>query len=252
MSEKYTWDTDGGAGGGNSIAPPDGAPEGMDYRAINNVTREIMAAEARDLADRNGSVLLTGSSGTYTATVFRSLGGGALPGFIRLTFRAPDDYVGAATLAIQDSDAATYGPNPLTLAQGGDVDLVAGGIYDAYFDGTGWRIISNAVPVRSFEAPTSEIASRAFTADDNGRNLRVTNTSGIVLELTGGGLGGGGRKVNLLDPNGYGLTLLNNTAGAIFTTWSSGIPSGGADALAGRAGYLLQLDASNFLAVAYA
>lgn len=71
MPEISAWDP---SANNNTSSPPDGAPEGMAYSAVNNVIREVMAVIARYYRDNNSSIVSTGSanviqvttSGTYT------------------------------------------------------------------------------------------------------------------------------------------------------------------------------------------
>lgn len=53
----------------NNDSPPDGAPEGMAFSAVNNVMREMMAVRKRHYEDTNGSKQSAGDSVNLTLTL---------------------------------------------------------------------------------------------------------------------------------------------------------------------------------------
>lgn len=65
MSDLQYWDV---VADNNTTAPPDGAPEEWNPDDVNAWGREVMAAMKRHVADNNGSLVFTGSSGAYAVT----------------------------------------------------------------------------------------------------------------------------------------------------------------------------------------
>jgi len=65
MTNVSKWSTTAGS---NSTTSPDGFPENMAPSGLNNSSREMMAALAKNHNDQNGSLILGGSGGAYTLT----------------------------------------------------------------------------------------------------------------------------------------------------------------------------------------
>jgi hypothetical protein len=88
----------------NNSTPPDGAPEGMAYAAVNDVIREIMAVLRRWYADNNGSLTAGGTANAITLTANEAHT--ALYDAFTIRFRAASANTGAVTLNINSIGAA--------------------------------------------------------------------------------------------------------------------------------------------------
>jgi len=120
----------------NNSAPPDGAPENMDYSAVNNVIRECMAVMARFYKDLNGSLTTTGSADTYAVTLNSSPGAYFQGMWVAVEINVTN--TGASTINVN-----SYGAKNIKRADGSDVlagDLQAGQIYELRYDGAVFRV----------------------------------------------------------------------------------------------------------------
>ena len=171
MADVRTWSTTAAS---NNSAPPDGAPENMNYSAVNDTMREMMAAVARQYQDTRGGIVAGGTAnaltlatqGTYT-TAFAGL---------RVSFEAANTNTGAATIAV-DSIAATA-----IVAPGGDAlqggEIIAGRVYDIVYDGTQFQLMSTSAP------PSLELGgSSAVDLTDSNNVLNVGMGSGAHIAM---------------------------------------------------------------------
>lgn len=123
MAELSDWDV---SAAGNDFTAPDGFPEGMQFSDVNNSAREIMAVLAREYADRNGSLVSTGSGGTYALTSNRTLG--AYANGQTFKFRANHTNAGASTISVGGLGAkAICRPDGSAIIAGA---IQSGGIYE--------------------------------------------------------------------------------------------------------------------------
>lgn len=231
MSEVYQWDT---TAANNNDPPPDGWPENQGYNTVNNCAREMMAAEARDLADKNGTLLTTGSAALYSLTSNRTIT--ALFDGLIMGFRCHVGNAGAATtLNLNGLGAAN-----VELPDGDAPLLVADGIYLVVYDAPGgrWQVISATTPEDAL--PTITVRNGAYTltaAEFKGDIIRWTG-SGNTLDVPAGviSLNGLARFITF----GTSFDLTNNTGAIIYRTDSATpIPNGGTVTLSGEAYTLL-------------
>ena len=112
----------------NGFSVPDGFPENMNYRDVNNAAREIMAVMARYNSDTNGSLTSGGTASAITLTA----NGTYLTYTVGLTFvwRAAL----TSTTASPTIDINSMGAKPITTGFPGY--LQAGGLYQTIYDGT--------------------------------------------------------------------------------------------------------------------
>lgn len=121
MAEINDWETDPA---NNSLAPPDGAPEGMLFADVNDTLRETMAVEKRVHTDNSGSLTAVGSGSKVTITPARSipllydgltfrfvLSGAATASNINLTI-AVSGVSGTFSLLNQDGSDTTWSTLP--------------------------------------------------------------------------------------------------------------------------------------------
>lgn len=132
--EVYDWDN---SAANNNSSPPNGFPENMQYSAVNNAAREVMAVVARYF-DAVEGIQTAGTSNAYTLTVAQTLSAYA-EGQLFL-FEADRANTGAVTLNVNALGAVavvdTYG-NALVAD-----DIVVGGRYMAQHDGTDLHLIN--------------------------------------------------------------------------------------------------------------
>src|SRR5258706_11521909 len=95
MAEFYDWSV---VAATNNFAPPNGAPENMDYRDVNDTIRELMAQQARWRESVRGGTTTGGSQPAYTFTAPQTLGAYAVGQIF--TFIAHADSTGAVTLNV--------------------------------------------------------------------------------------------------------------------------------------------------------
>lgn len=128
MSNVSQWSTSAAS---NNTAPPDGFPEGQAPSTVNDCSREVMAAVARQFQDSDGSLVTAGTGIAYTMTT--NNGNAALADIGLLVFRAHLANTGSATLAVDGLAAKTM------KADGNDLvanDLVADTLYIAAYNAT--------------------------------------------------------------------------------------------------------------------
>lgn len=123
---------------GNSLAPPNGFPEDMDYSDVNNSARELMSVVARNYRDENGSLNASGindltvsTNGVYAA-YFQGL---------HIGFRAANNNTGPMTLALNGLAAA-----PLLNTAGAPMQensIIAGLLHFVVYNGSTFQLITN-------------------------------------------------------------------------------------------------------------
>ncbi len=128
----------------NSLAPPDGFPEGMPYRAVNDAARELMAALARWYADHNGSVVTSTSSGVITVALNRTAASGSATDEEIGSFVARVPSATGAATSIRVNNGITrplHTPNDSRI---GARNQLSPGLYSFVYNRTGnrWQTLS--------------------------------------------------------------------------------------------------------------
>jgi len=129
------WDTT--AANNGAADPSVGWAEGQLPSTVNNSARGMMAAEARNFKDNNGSLTTAGSANAYTLTINNTWT--AYANGQRLSFKASFANTGAATLNVTNADATALGakairaPGDVALSAG---QIISGGRYDVQYDTT--------------------------------------------------------------------------------------------------------------------
>ena len=176
MSELKDWSTTAAS---NNSAPPNGWPENMNYSAVNDTGREVMAVVARYDRDTRGDLTAGGTAnaltltpaGTYTA-YFAGM---------QFGFTAAITNTGAATLNV-----SALGAKSIVTADGSALSsgqLIAGRVYKCVYDGTQFQLLA---PVK-----VQTLALDGTTAVDlinSTAVLRVAPGTGQHLEMDGNGI----------------------------------------------------------------
>jgi len=211
MAEIYDWDV---VAANNNATPPDGWPENMAYNFANNTAREDQAAIKRDLDDKNGTLVTTGTPPNYELAPNRSVS--LLSGLV-FGFRVHSGNSGGATTL----NVAGTGPEPVLLPDGSDPVLATNGIYQVVWNDTlsRWQLLTATVAEATLPAVTDVTTSRTLTAGDlNGPLLSVRNP-GIVLTLPQG-LVSAGNKLRIIrdGPSNFDIDISSWGAGALLRT----------------------------------
>lgn len=208
MSEVYTWDK---VAANNNDAPPDGWPENQAYSSVNNCAREMMAALARDLADRNGTLTSTGTAPAYAVTSNRTIA--ALTDGLIIGFRAhANSGGGAVTLNLNGLGAQAVenpGPSPFSTFP----NITAGDIVLVVWDNaqTRWQLLS-ALTGGAFGGVTPlGISSTpvAFTAAHVGGPVIYVNANNAIFTFPTGLPRG---RIRIANPNRYNYVINNLSA----------------------------------------
>lgn len=167
MSEILNWDV---AAANNNDPAPDGFPEGMAYSEVNDSSREVMAAIAREEQDTNGTIGTVGAGLIFTATADRTF---TLADGVKLAVKFNvTTGAGVKTLDVNGLGARTlYLPDGETL-----FILEAGGIYLFVYNTTlgGWQLLS-----------TLGREQQLATINQRGTNWSIqSNELGTVIEIT--------------------------------------------------------------------
>lgn len=213
MSEVYTWDK---VAANNNDAPPDGWPENQAYSSVNNCAREMMAALARDLADRNGTLTTAGTAPAYTLTSNRTIT--ALVDGMLLSFKIHSGYNGAATLNLNSLGAqpirlpSSGGGSPTyTNFSTGDVVLV---VWDA---SNGWWQLLSSNPGDRYGTVTDYGSSTAvlnfLSTHVGGDTLKVPFSCNYSLPA---GLPSG--KIRMINPGQFSIDIKNAYGYSIIRT----------------------------------
>ena len=103
MAEIYDWNV---LATNNNQPPPNGFPENMDYRDVNDAAREVMAVLARFLQAIAGTGTVGGTGNAYTLTVDQTLTGGVYAQGQIFGFFADRANTGDVTLNVDGIGAA--------------------------------------------------------------------------------------------------------------------------------------------------
>ena len=229
MGEVYEYDK---SAPGNNSAPPNGWPENQAYNTVNNCAREMMAADARDLADRNGTLLTTGTAQAYSLTPNRSIGGledGMIFGF-RCHFTNAQL---PTTLNVGGTGAVS-----VLMADGSDPLLVTNGVYQVVYNGQTQRFQMLSATGGENAALTISVVSSNYTfsvADIDGEAIRIQATTSsanplnVTLPVLFSNSQYEGKRLRILNPDNAYLQFVNNLSGSILRsdTSAGSIPSGG-------------------------
>jgi hypothetical protein len=161
--------------------------EGQPRASVNNSSRSMMAAHAKDRNLKNGSIVTTGSA---NAQAFLSgLSYSSVPVGLRVTLKigATLTNTGPATLSMDGIAGVQIIDNRTGLFLVGG-ELRAGGYADFLYDGTNWILIANQV-----DRGLTNI--RVFTA--TGTYPTTTATTKVLVYAKGGGGGGGGSTTGI-------------------------------------------------------
>jgi len=241
MAEVYEYDT---TAANNNSAPPDGWPENMAPSEVNDCAREMQAADARDLADRNGTRTSSGVAPAYAVTSSRTIT--ALTTGLIQAFTAHASNSGAASTL----NLNTIGAAPLVLPGGGAPDIVAGGIYVAVYDGANWQIVSVTTPSASVPTLVAVSSSRDLaSADRNGPVLNVTTA--LTLTLPSVAFMTAGDRIRILNYQALSFDLTVSLAGTtVYRADASGAANfgtGDTETLSGTAYTLLAVTTTTFV-----
>jgi len=211
MGEVYEYDT---TAANNNDSPPDGWPEGMDYNQVNNCAREMMAADARDLADRNGSITSSGTAPDYTVTSNRSITAlGASQDGLIMAFTAHAENSGVASTLNLNS----LGAKDLQLPDGSIPIIEANGVYVVVYDQSNnrWQMLSATAPEESANPLSNVSSSRSLNSSDlDGPILDIQN-AGVTLTVPNPS-GADGQRYRIVNTVASSFDLQNSSGGTIY------------------------------------
>ena len=191
MSDIQNWSTTAAS---NNSASPDGWPEAMAPRGINNSARENMAAIRRLYGDWNGALTSGGSSNAYTLSPNRTIA--AYAAGINFTFLANHANTGAATLNVSSLGAKDIRDRNGVALTG--AEIASGGVVEVVYDNSnGYFRATNLVANSASSTPSaSETVQGIVELATAAETLTGSSTS---LALTPGGFAGN----KSLSGNGY-------------------------------------------------
>jgi hypothetical protein len=177
MAEIYDWDI---VADNNNSAPPDGAPENMNYQEVNDTIREIMAVLARFLKATGGAITTAGSSNAYTLTSGQSIGAYAAGQVF--TFTADRTSTGAVTLNIDG-----VGASNLLDARGqqaGSGDIVSGVVYSVVRRSSDFQLISSLTSA-GLLALVRDTLNKSYTTGGASNAFTITTGFSLTALTTG-------------------------------------------------------------------
>src|SRR5262245_13919445 len=222
MSQIYSYDI---AAANNNSAPPNGAPEFMEYEQVNDTLRELMAAMKRWQVASQSGVTSAGTQPAYTLTSGQSLS--AYANGQTFAFLAHATSTGNVTLNVDALGAVAVRDSKGNQLGSGDIQ--ANGIYVVTKTAASWRVIGHvsSATIRALvqsQSYTTGGTSNAFTvttglfaAYANGQIICFTadraNTGAATLNIDGLG------AEALQDPDGAALAandiVTNQTCWAV-------------------------------------
>ena len=162
MAELRDWEI---AATDNDDPPPNGFPEGMSYREVNDAARENMAVIARHSTDTSGSMLTTGTAAALNMAPSGSYAGTFSDGD-RLSFRIHANIADSATLRVGTGLGVTDIP---IHDKNGDVveadAVIENEIVDVVYYSGAWRLVGviNPLPSITFAVRTGMVIPWAGT-----------------------------------------------------------------------------------------
>lgn len=165
----------------NTVAPPNGMPEGMLPSQVNNAAREHLAASKRSWNRSNFVTTTAGSGGNLTIQY------DVFPGYVNgetIAFIINHD-ANSYTLNIND-----WGPQPIQFADGTTATQLGLGDYVEVAFATDHFVVTNRTPARVFAAGTGVTVTNAdgvsgtttFSHADTSTQATTTNTGTTVIQ----------------------------------------------------------------------
>src|SRR5882672_1491173 len=178
MAEIFDWAI---TAGGNNSAPPNGFPENMDYRDVNDAARETMAVIARWRDAVSGVVVSTGTQPAYVLTVSQTFA--AYAAGMVFAFKAHASATGAVTLNVNTKGAVNVLDSKGNQLGSGDV--LTGGVYIvAYTSGGNFRVIGH-LSATSIQALTNNTARQAYVTTGTQPDYAITTGLGLTAYADG-------------------------------------------------------------------
>lgn len=210
MSDIYAFDV---TAANNNAAPPNGFPENMEYSAVNNAARELMAAMKRWQVASQSGITSAGSQPAYTLTSGQTLG--AYANGQCFAFLAHAASTGNVTLNVDGLGAVV-----VTDSRGnqlGSGDIQANGVYFVVKTAASWRVIGHLsaatvqalVSVANLTAPTTTNSTNAYSLTLTGFPAAYAN--GQLIGFVANAANTGAATLNI---NGLGAEALQDPDGA--------------------------------------
>lgn len=210
MSDIYAFDV---TAANNNAAPPNGFPENMEYNAVNNAARELMAAMKRWQVASQSGIASAGSQPAYTLTSGQTLG--AYANGQCFAFLAHAASTGNVTLNVDGLGAVA-----VTDSRGnqlGSGDIQANGVYFVVKTAASWRVIGHLsaasvqalVSVANLTAPTTTNSTNAYSLTLTGFPAAYAN--GQLIGFVANAANTGAATLNI---NGLGAEALQDPDGA--------------------------------------
>lgn len=178
MGEVYDWNILATL---NNSAPPDGAPENMEYEEVNDTMREMMAVVKRHITTIGGVKVTTGTQPAYVLTTDQTLSAYADGQLFAFTSHA--DSTGSVTLNVNGLGAgAVLDSRGNQLGSG---DIKNGGFYLVRRTASNFRVLGHFASA-SVIATAGLTLTQAFLA--GGTADAITLTTGLFTAYANGQL----------------------------------------------------------------
>jgi len=177
MAEIYAWDN---TAANNNDAPPDGAPENMNYQEVNDTMRELMAVIARYVNTSNTSLTTTGTEPDYVLTVPQTVSAYANGQIYAFTAHATS--TGNCTLNVN-----TKGAGNLVDSRGNQLgagDIQQNGRYLVARTGSDFRLIGH-LGGTSIGAAVVDTFNKFYTATGSSGAYAITTGFSLSALTTG-------------------------------------------------------------------
>lgn len=209
MSEIITWDP---IAANNNSAPPDGWPENMAYSAVNDCAREMMAAAARDLADRNGTLSTTGVQPAYALTSNRTISG--LVDGLLMAFRVHSTCTGSFPVTLNLNGLGAFpvelpGPAPLSTYPALSVDDIHVVVWDDAQ--SRWQLLTPVLGGAIGGYVNVGASVSILAAHLNGPILLV-DTPASTITIPAGVYG----RIRIFNPDRYSYTIQNSSGNNLY------------------------------------
>lgn len=177
MAEIYDWDI---VAANNNSAPPDGAPENMNYQEVNDTMREMMAVVARFVTSIRGATPTAGSSNAYTLVSGLTIG--AYEAGQIFSFIADRTSTGSVTLNVDGLGASNLVDS--TGVQCGSGDIESGSVYAVVRRASDFQLLGTFT--RSGILALSQITfNKAYTTGGSSNAYTVTTGFSLAALTTG-------------------------------------------------------------------